>query len=360
MGLRTVDGKFKNNRSVYFDNLRAILIVLVLVGHFGGDNTSFDPDGNMFLQSVECFIYLIHMPLLFFISGMFSKNTEKCRERAFFDLLNPYLLFQVFYGIVQYVMNSSSVYLRDPFWPAPALWYLFALFLYRFLLHDIVKIRWNLALAGLLAVFGFLFTGLSHEFAMNRVVPYFVFFLAGYHISPQKVVSIRSSLLCRKGMLTLLLLFLTGFACVVFAAIYFVLDHKMISFSGLLGLIGHSRSYLDVGIGWNTALLFSVASLCTTVLLSITLLLITPEKRCCLSGIGSDTLPLYLSHMLVQVLYYWVQRRWFFFDSWTANYLLSFVPVVLCVIVFSSNRYRKCFHICLERIRSFLKMERLL
>ena len=105
----------KGKRSAYFDNLRGILIILVLIGHFGGDNTSFEPNENIFLQSLECFIYLFHMPLLFFVSGMFSKDTEKCREKAVFDLLIPYFLFQLFYGLVQCWKNANSVYLRNPF-----------------------------------------------------------------------------------------------------------------------------------------------------------------------------------------------------------------------------------------------------
>ena len=193
----------KGTRCAYYDNLRAILMILVLVGHFGGDNTSSGADGNIFLQAMECFISLFHMPLLFFLSGLFSKKTEKCRERAFFELFVPYLIFQLFYGIVQYVVNADLTYLRNPFWPAPALWYLFALFLYRFLLHDIVKIRWNLALAGLLAVFSFLLIGLSHDFAMNRALAYFAFFLLGYHISTEKLLSARNKLREQKGIFAL-------------------------------------------------------------------------------------------------------------------------------------------------------------
>lgn len=131
------------NRKVhydYFDNLRGILIILVLIGHFGGDNTSFASNENIFLQSVGCFIYLFHMPLMFFISGLFSKNAEKCRNNAFFDLFIPYLFFQVFYSIVILLMNKDETYIFNPFWPAPALWYILALFIFRFVLKDYIRI----------------------------------------------------------------------------------------------------------------------------------------------------------------------------------------------------------------------------
>ena len=344
----------KEKRSAYFDNLRAILIILVLIGHFGGDNTSFGVGGNVFLKTIECFIYLFHMPLLFFISGVFSKDTEKCREKAVFDLLVPYLLFQVFYGIVQYLLKAETVYLHNPFWPAPALWYLLALFFYRFLLRDLIKIRWNLVLAALLSVFSFLLIGLSHDFAMNRAIPYLFYFLLGYHIKASQIVSLRAKLL-RKKMGVAAALLLMGLCCAVFAAIYHLLSVELLPFSDFLGLIGHSKSCVDVGIGRSGGFLFTIALSIATFITSAALLLLTPQKYCFLSNIGSDTLPLYLSHMLIQLLYYQVQRRYFFFESWTVNYLLSFLPVALCVAAFSSKGYRKLFHKCLGWFQKIIR-----
>lgn len=351
----TIGSPEKGKRCAYFDNLRAILIILVLVGHFGGDNTSFGPDGNLYLQALECFIYLFHMPLFLFLSGLFSKKTEACRERAFFNLFIPYLIFQLLYGLVLYALNRDLTFLRNPFWPAPALWYLFALFLYRLLLHDVVKLRWNLALAGLLALFSFLLTGLSHDFAMNRAAAYFVFFLLGYHVRPEKLLAVRNRLRARKGIFALTVLGLLGFGCAACIALFRVLDRELLSFHDLIGLIAHSTTYSEVGNGWRSTFLLTVLVLCATVLLSVLLMLLTPEKESRLTGIGRDTLPLYLSHSLVQLLYYRVQRKHFFFPSWTANFLLSLVPAALCVLVFSSGWYRKGFHLCLERIESILK-----
>lgn len=344
----------KEKRSAYFDNLRAILIILVLIGHFGGDNTSFGQGGNIFLKTIECFIYLFHMPLLFFVSGMFSKNTEKCREKAVFDLLVPYFLFQVFYGIVQYLLESEAAYLRNPFWPAPALWYLFVLFLYRVLLRDIVKVRWNLLFAALLSLFSFLLIGLSHDFGMNRAIPYLFFFLLGYHIKASEILSLRAMLL-RKKWLFVAALLLIGLCCAIFAAIYHLLSIDFLPFSDFLGLIGHSKSCVDVGIGRSGGFLFSIALLIATFITSAALMLLTPQKHCFLSDIGSDTLPLYLSHMLVQLLYYRIQRRYFFFESWTVNYLLSLLPAALCVVAFSSRSYRRLFHKCLEWFQKIIR-----
>lgn len=69
------------NRS-YWDNMKGLLISLVVMGHF--IQVYFEKcvwgDNYYFLQTVLCFIYYFHMPLFIFVSGYFSKNVEKRRN----------------------------------------------------------------------------------------------------------------------------------------------------------------------------------------------------------------------------------------------------------------------------------------
>lgn len=62
---------FMKERILYIDNLRAFAIMLVVMGHIlqftFGDSHGFD---HPFFK----FIYSFHMPLFFFISGMFAKG----------------------------------------------------------------------------------------------------------------------------------------------------------------------------------------------------------------------------------------------------------------------------------------------
>ena len=349
----------KEDRLNYFDNLRGILIILVIIGHIGGDNTSFSSDGNIFLQSIECFIYYFHMPLMFFISGLFSKNTAKCREKAFFDLFIPYIVFQIIYGFIIFALNHNLSYLLNPFYPAPALWYLLALFVFRFILHDVIRIRLNFAIVFLMAFFSIFFIGLSHDFAMNRIFANFIFFLVGYYINPKQILALKNRVFSKKrymvvgGIITVILI------GAIYISTFYILKNEYISFSNLLGLIGRSKNISNTGIGWKWGLVFSTVSIIVTVLLSIIIMLFVPEKKSYLTHIGGDTLPLYLSHMLIQTIYYIIQRRYFFFDNWAINYILSFVPTILCIVVFSSNLYRKVFHAILNKIKSILKNPKL-
>ena len=57
-------------RIYFFDNVKAILIILVVVGHF----IDIASDSSRVYRSIFVFIYSFHMPLFIFISGMFHKD----------------------------------------------------------------------------------------------------------------------------------------------------------------------------------------------------------------------------------------------------------------------------------------------
>ncbi len=61
------------DRDYFFDNARAILIFLVVLGHLLQPYTSEDK----FLQALYLLIYSFHMPTFLFISGYFAKNLDK-------------------------------------------------------------------------------------------------------------------------------------------------------------------------------------------------------------------------------------------------------------------------------------------
>lgn len=58
-------------RDVYFDNLKFILILLVVMGHL------FQPfNGGITIGPIFKFLYSVHMPLFIFVAGYFSKNVD--------------------------------------------------------------------------------------------------------------------------------------------------------------------------------------------------------------------------------------------------------------------------------------------
>ena len=59
-------------RDYYFDNLKFILIFLVVFGHLVGITYK----ETQIEKSIYFFIYLFHMPAFIIVSGYFSKNIK--------------------------------------------------------------------------------------------------------------------------------------------------------------------------------------------------------------------------------------------------------------------------------------------
>ena len=78
----------KQNREYLYDNIRGILILLVVLGHA----LEYFRLDNKVGEFLYVFIYLFHMPVFIFISGYFSKNLKKGRSTAVETFLVPYLL----------------------------------------------------------------------------------------------------------------------------------------------------------------------------------------------------------------------------------------------------------------------------
>lgn len=105
-------------RKYNIDNIRAILIILVVLGHL------LETVDFPFKAFIYCGIYVFHMPAFVFISGMCHKKMKG--EKLLSKYLIPYLVFQVIY--IQFdtkiIGEEFSMQFSMPYW---ILWYLVAL-----------------------------------------------------------------------------------------------------------------------------------------------------------------------------------------------------------------------------------------
>ena len=85
-------------REAYWDNVKGILILLVVLTHF------MSREG--FLNDLYSAVYLFHMPLFVFVSGLFHKNTNiKTRVISL-------LLIGIVYNIFLKQLKYHGLYLR--------------------------------------------------------------------------------------------------------------------------------------------------------------------------------------------------------------------------------------------------------
>lgn len=177
----------EDNRDYLFDNIRAILIILVVWAHVLEDTIS---DYNE-TKLIYYFSYFFHMEAMIFISGYFSKNLDKSRDKAFTTILIPYMIFNILNYTFKMLVLGEEYYGFRLLQPTYGLWYLLALFLWKFFLKDLIKIRFILPLSFIVGILH----GFSGEFssylALGRTISFLPFFLLGYYCSRENIEKIR-------------------------------------------------------------------------------------------------------------------------------------------------------------------------
>ena len=200
----------EGERLYLFDNMKAILIALVVMGHL---LTSVCDQSQVF-EAIYAFIYIFHMPVFVFITGYFSQKPEKCRTQAVEKYLVPYIVFCVLLQVESRVLNigigeDMAFRILYPHW---GLWYLLAVFWWKLFIKDIVRIRFILPMSLVLG----LMSGFSREFntylAIGRTVNLLFFFLLGYYCTRERVEKIRK---CPKIISVCIIAITVIFACML-------------------------------------------------------------------------------------------------------------------------------------------------
>lgn len=264
-------------RDYLFDNMRAILIILVVWGHML-TSMIFDYDG---IKIIYYILFFFHMPAMAFISGYFSKNTGKVRSQAFETILVPYLILNVFNYLFKVLIMKerfSGFRFFQPYW---GLWYLLALFLWKFFLKDLLKIRFILPLS---ILFGIL-SGFSKEFssymALGRVFCFLPFFLLGYYCTGVHIQKLRR--IPKLISLTVVAATAGLSALLVKNGLFEVED---------LYLRKPYPEDADIQHMLYRILIYAVA-----ISMTAALVILTGEKKCFLTKIGTGTMTLYVLHL---------------------------------------------------------------
>lgn len=265
-------------RSTRWDNAKAILIFLVVWGHYLGTGIVYKSyEGSFwFLASgLYSFIYLFHMPMFAFISGYFSKNVDKARLQACGQLLLPYLFINALYQILSKGRGNPL------FSPYGALWYLFALFLWRMLAKDVVKLRTSWLWATLFAVLCALLAPGNDYPAFCKAITFFPFFLLGLTTTPETIAKLERIPRWLCALVLLAALSLSMLLC------YKGVFYEYVGFFTRLYDLENFRGKL-----FALDLLHFPAAL----VLMVCLFRLIPDRRLPITSIGRHTMPVFLLH----------------------------------------------------------------
>ncbi len=309
-------------RDFFWDNFRGILIWTIPISHFTMSGGAYERDslsGVIYITINVCV-----MQAFVFLSGYFSKRPERARETAFKTFLFPYLLLvPMFYGVRYFFLGNANLsWIEVPF----ALWYLVALFFYRFFLVDMIRFKYILPLSIILYFAAGQIPWLDSTLAGGRVVSYLPFFLLGYYCQKEHIEKIQSI----KLLPTVLLGIFVITASVVLAYV--------VPIPSDFYLLKRDAGF--IGIEWWADLLMRLVDLILPCLWIIFMLNIVPKGKSYLTYVGITTMPIYILHLVVR---YWVRDTGFPDGNMFVYYGCILGLASLCVVVFSSKPVAKVY-----------------
>jgi fucose 4-O-acetylase-like acetyltransferase len=171
------------DRNPSWDNVKAILIFMVVFGHF----IELHIDGAPLLRPIWIFMYAFHMPMFALVSGMYSKASLDDRQstQLIKNIVVPLISFELIYELTEYALSGKfSVYagLIAPYW---MLWYLASLLSWRLLLPLFSRLQFGILLALALALGTAYSEQTGYLLSLSRTLIFFPYFLLGWKLGPE-------------------------------------------------------------------------------------------------------------------------------------------------------------------------------
>ena len=267
-------------RDYLFDNYKAFLIVLVVVGHF----IEVASDDNVVMETTKWIIFSFHMPAFVFISGYFSKKTQGI-YKLLQQLVVPYLVFEILYYILYtYILNRDTELAF--LYPKFSLWYLLAMFMWKMIKPLFRRLPGYLWIAFVLG----LFVGASslddNYLTLPRMFTFYPFFLLGMDLDRNRIDLLRARI--RR-------MWAFGIFLAINAFLAWVAVSDRISIKIFYGR--YDYEYLGLSVPMGIALR-AACYLISYIMIYVVAIMI-PGAKNSLSALGQKTMAIYLFHGLI-------------------------------------------------------------
>jgi fucose 4-O-acetylase-like acetyltransferase len=305
----------ESGRYFYFDNARALLVFLVILGHLIEPVMEADPA----IKMLYLVIYSFHVPALVFVSGYFSKNhgRDGKKSEALRRFLIPYFVVQV---LLMIFSRHVIEYKTSIFTPAHAMWYLMSLFLWHMMLPYVLRFRFPVAVSILVALAMGYSQIIGQVFSLSRTFVFLPFFLAGYffeiaHFERLKRPSYK---------IASIVLFLT-------LAIVTYKFSGQINYRWMLGL----RSYSNLGHMEWYAFVYRLSAIALFFPMTMAFLSLIPQRKLLFTQTGRRSIYPYVLHIFV---YIWLSSTALLDRKLDQYEFMAIVAIsAACYLVFSSR-----------------------
>lgn len=311
-------------REQWVDYAKGIGIILVVIGHV---NRGLDSAGisisEPFFKVFDSIIYTFHMPLFFFLSGLFFiSSIQKNGKPAFIKkkiatIAYPYVIWSIIQGSIAILLSNFTNKKTDfisvlsfPYHPIGQFWFLYALFMIFIVASFIYNERNFTTQLPIITTVSFLLyiysLNIGDSFNLNFITNNIVFFFSGCVFSAlkfdQMVTKINATTL------------------VVSAFMFILVQYKFHFIDGMF--------YDRIGI---STFVVAMVSIYFVYVLSLTLSAIKVDL---LSKIGNDSMVIFLAHILSASGTRIILSKVFGFSNWYLHMIAGTIAGLVIPIIF--------------------------
>ena len=166
------------------DNVRYLLLFNVIAEH------TLTQTGITCTGILELFVVwsrLVTMPTFCFLSGYFSKNTDKRYRTAIGDFLIPYIIFDGIFFLIY-----GGTYTDNIFTPVFLYWYMLSMFCWNIMARGLEKIRGIVPISIVVALLVGLLPDVSRFLSLSRTIVFLPYFMFGLLLSREGMAKIEN------------------------------------------------------------------------------------------------------------------------------------------------------------------------
>ena len=309
-------------RDYMFDTFRGLLMWSIPISHFTRVAGHFSQGslGGIIYITINVFV----MQAFVFLSGYFSKKPDRSKETSFHTFLWPYLLGIPFFFVVRTLIFGHANFRLDV--PPFALWYLWALFFYRYFTKEWMKIPYILELSIIVYLFAGQIPFLTDFLGLGRMVSYFPFFVMAFYCTGDQIKKLQC---LKKWHCAVLFALLMGISCIL----AFCVPQLPVGFYLL------KTTAAELGIAWYWDIFGRALILFLAWGWIILMFNILPSRMNYLAYVGMNTMPIYILHLIVRYLVKvnGIGLGILPVNNWFVYYALIIGLASLCAVMFSSK-----------------------
>lgn len=308
-------------RMDYWDNMKGILIILVVFSHF-----IFAYKDLGLSKYIVNFIYLFHMPAFITVSGYFSTGKNSSKLSSILKLILIFIIINTLYLLFNIIV-SKSISIRQLITPLYSMWYLLALIIWRVITPKLEQYK-NIKLISIIISISIGFISfIDYRLALCKIFGFYPFFLLGYKANKKTVNKIIfNKKLIHKVMGVIIIL-------IVLVSSVFLTNLSIINEDVLL--MASYNSYNE--------LIGRIAIFVLSGLMIVSLVLLVPNKSLgFITKWGKNSLLIYLGHRIVTLIFAIILPASSYVDLYVFyGFLLSFITLWILGSDFATKIFNK-------------------